>query len=126
MKSPYLVQVQDFGQTPSGRTFFVMEYLVGRTLGAALKARGVIPVAEAIGYCVQVLAGLEVAHAKGTIHRDVKLDNVFPCDATNDSSSGESAPGVDPGRVLGGKIVGPGSDDQTGWGDLNDPRAFSG
>ena len=40
LASPHIVQVTDFGQTATGRTYIVMERLVGRTLGAEVKARG--------------------------------------------------------------------------------------
>jgi serine/threonine-protein kinase len=85
LTSPHIVQVIDFGQTASGRTYYVMERLVGCTLGAEVKARGALPVEEAIGYVVQVLAGLEAAHAMGIIHRDIKADNIFLCDATKET-----------------------------------------
>ena len=84
LESPHIVQVTDFGQTATGRTYIVMERLVGRTLGAELRARGPLPVSEAIAYVVQVLAGLEAAHVMGIIHRDIKPDNIFLCDATRD------------------------------------------
>jgi eukaryotic-like serine/threonine-protein kinase len=85
LESPYIVQVTDFGQTATGRTYIVMERLVGRTLGAELNARGALPAGEAVGYVAQVLAGLEAAHAAGIVHRDVKPENVFLCDATKDA-----------------------------------------
>jgi serine/threonine-protein kinase len=85
LASPHIVQVTDFGQTVTGRTYIVMERLVGRTLGVELRERGALPVVEAIGYVVQVLTGLEAAHAMGIIHRDIKPDNIFLCDATKDS-----------------------------------------
>ncbi|APR87922.1 serine/threonine protein kinase [Minicystis rosea] len=85
LTSPHIVQVTDLGQTATGRTFIVMERLVGRTLGAEVKARGALPFLEAIEYVVQVCDGLEAAHAIGIVHRDIKPDNIFLCDATKDT-----------------------------------------
>jgi eukaryotic-like serine/threonine-protein kinase len=77
---PNLVQVADFGQTPGGRPYFVMERLVGRTLRAEQKERGALPVVEAMELAREILLGLEAAHRHGIVHRDVKLENVFLCD----------------------------------------------
>ncbi|MEJ7732985.1 MAG: serine/threonine-protein kinase [Polyangiaceae bacterium] len=77
---PHIVAVTDLGQTPAGRPYVVMERLYGRTLRAELKARRVFPVAEAIEYAHQALAGLAAAHERGIVHRDIKLDNLFVCD----------------------------------------------
>jgi serine/threonine-protein kinase len=82
VESPHVVKVTDLGQSAKGRTYIVMERLVGRTLRDEVKARGALPCAEAIGYALEVLAGLEAAHALGIIHRDIKMDNIFLCDAT--------------------------------------------
>ncbi|WP_437297711.1 serine/threonine-protein kinase [Sorangium sp. So ce426] len=87
MSSPHVVSVLDLGQTPSGRPYFVMERLEGRTLAEELQRRGPLPVAEAIELVRQVLAGLAAAHRVGLVHRDVKLDNVFLC------APGAAAPG---------------------------------
>lgn len=87
VSSPHVVSVLDLGQTPSGRPYFVMERLEGRTLGEELQRRGPLPVAEAIDLVRQVLAGLAAAHRVGLVHRDVKLDNVFLC------APGAAAPG---------------------------------
>ncbi|MDI1434688.1 serine/threonine-protein kinase [Polyangium sorediatum] len=78
---PNLVQVTDFGQTAEGRTFLVMERLHGRDLREELEHRLFFPVAEAIDVTRQALAGLAAAHDAGVVHRDVKLDNLFLCDA---------------------------------------------
>ncbi|MDI1443957.1 serine/threonine protein kinase [Polyangium sp. 6x1] len=78
---PNLVQVTDFGQTAEGRTFLVMERLYGRNLREELEQRKFFPVAEAIDVVRQTLAGLAAAHDAGVVHRDVKLDNLFLCDA---------------------------------------------
>jgi serine/threonine-protein kinase len=59
-----------------------MERLEGRTLREEMRERGnVLPIRDAIGTVVQVLAGLAAAHRIGIIHRDVKADNVFVCAA---------------------------------------------
>lgn len=80
---PNVVAVTDFGWTPAGRAYFVMERLYGRTLRATLAEQGALPAVEAIGYVRQVLAGLSAAHRIGIVHRDVKADNVFLCEATD-------------------------------------------
>ncbi len=84
LASPFVVAVSDMGQTASGATYLVMERLVGRTLRQELQAQGVLPLQEAIVWTRQVLAGLSAAHRIGIVHRDIKLDNLFLCDATED------------------------------------------
>jgi eukaryotic-like serine/threonine-protein kinase len=77
LSHPNVVQVIDAGYTRSGRPFLVMERLVGRTLGAELRARGALPCEEALLITQNVLGGLAAAHALGIVHRDVKVENVF-------------------------------------------------
>jgi serine/threonine protein kinase len=82
LRHPNLVRVTDFDETPSGRPFFVMEHLPGRSLSDELRARGgVLPLREVLDVGLQALAGLAHAHERGLVHRDVKLDNLFLCDA---------------------------------------------
>ncbi|MBI3206910.1 MAG: protein kinase [Myxococcales bacterium] len=80
LSHPNLVRVSDFGTSAEGRAYLVMERLRGRSLGEELARRRPIPVAQAVGWVMQALAGLEVAHAAGLVHRDVKPDNLFVCD----------------------------------------------
>jgi serine/threonine-protein kinase len=77
LSHPNIVQVFDAGHTPSGRPFLVMERLVGRTLGAELRARGALPREEVLLIAQNVLAGLAAAHALGIVHRDIKVENIF-------------------------------------------------
>jgi serine/threonine-protein kinase len=80
---PHVVAALDIGATWEGRPYLVMERLHGRTLRAELAARGPLPAAEAALMAADALDGLEALHAAGICHRDVKLDNVFLCDAAN-------------------------------------------
>ena len=74
---PNVVWVADFDFAADGRPFIVMEYLEGRTIAEELKARGALPVAEAVRYTREVLSALGAAHAKGVVHRDIKPQNLF-------------------------------------------------
>jgi hypothetical protein len=59
--------------------FLVMEYVEGIGLGRLVKERGPLPVAEACAYIRQAALGLQHAHEKGMVHRDVKPDNLIRC-----------------------------------------------
>ncbi len=74
---PSIVRVLDAGRTPEGVTFLAMEMLEGRSLEDELRARGPLPVAEAVDVAAQVLDALGAAHDAGILHRDLKPGNVF-------------------------------------------------
>ncbi|MHB1559296.1 MAG: serine/threonine-protein kinase [Isosphaeraceae bacterium] len=71
-----LVRVYDFGES-SGRFFLVMEYIEGQTIGSLLSKQGPMPPATAARLVRQVAVGLEHAHRKGLIHRDVNPYNIM-------------------------------------------------
>jgi len=74
---PNIVRAHDVGNE-RGTHYLVMEYVEGRNLEDHLRAhRGRLPWGEAVGYVVQAAAGLQHAHEKGLVHRDVKPSNVM-------------------------------------------------
>jgi serine/threonine-protein kinase len=81
--SEHAGRVVDVGTTDTGVPFIVMEYLDGRDLGAVLKERGPLPVAEVIDYLRQACEALAEAHALGIVHRDLKPQNLFLAERPN-------------------------------------------
>src|SRR5208283_3188260 len=74
------VEITDFGRLDDlagGAPYFVMERLVGETLGHVIKAAGPIPAGRAVRIIKQVAGALAAAHGCGIVHRDLKPDNVF-------------------------------------------------
>ncbi len=74
---PNVVSVIDFGMTPDGVPFIVMEYLRGRGLDRVVREDGILPPRRAVAIVGQVLAALGEAHALGLIHRDLKPANIM-------------------------------------------------
>jgi tRNA A-37 threonylcarbamoyl transferase component Bud32 len=72
-----IVDVTDFGTTPDGMTYSVMEYVNGQTLGAALREGAPFSMARAARIAAQLARALGAAHDKGIVHRDLKPENVF-------------------------------------------------
>jgi len=75
-----LVRIYDFGES-SGRYYLVMEYIEGKTVGTSIAEHGPMPPASAVCLVRQIALGLEHAHRKGLIHRDVNPQNIL---VTND------------------------------------------
>lgn len=79
IQSPHVTRVNDVDTTEDGTPFIVMELLQGQSLAAVLskEPQGRLTVDEAVDFGLQILSGLEAAHARGIVHRDLKPDNVF-------------------------------------------------
>ena len=76
LRHPNIVTVYDAGEL-DGELYLAMQYVDGPDLGAILQTRGRLPADEAVAICRQVASALDVAHAAGLIHRDVKPPNVL-------------------------------------------------
>ena len=59
-----------------GQTFIAMAYIDGPSLADKIKERP-LPLDEALGIAVQIGEGLQEAHEKGIVHRDIKPQNVM-------------------------------------------------
>ncbi|MGW2177037.1 serine/threonine-protein kinase [Streptomyces sp. NPDC001732] len=82
LSSPHIVTLHDFGeaQVAGERVLYlVMEHLQGRDLGAVLESRSpdLPEPSEAVGWAVEICAGLETAHRAGIVHRDIKPANIL-------------------------------------------------
>jgi eukaryotic-like serine/threonine-protein kinase len=77
LRSPYTVQVFDFGITQQGQLFYVMEYLEGESLQEVLDRDGPQPFDIVCRWLAYACESLAEAHARLLIHRDIKPANLF-------------------------------------------------
>ncbi len=75
----HIVEVIDFQPTPDGSYALMMEFLYGEELRATLKRERSLPMARIVRMLSQLAIGLDAAHARALVHRDLKPDNVFLC-----------------------------------------------
>ncbi|MGH9548900.1 MAG: serine/threonine protein kinase, partial [Terriglobales bacterium] len=71
-----IITVYDFGVTPDGEPFFVMDCLEGENLKELIDRKGAIPWERSLPIFKQICEGLDAAHKKGIVHRDLKPANV--------------------------------------------------
>jgi serine/threonine-protein kinase len=73
---PNIIRETDAGETDAG-LFIVMDYVKGIDLGKLVRDHGPLPPALACDYIRQAARGLQHAHEKGLIHRDIKPGNLL-------------------------------------------------
>ena len=76
LNHPNIVTVYDAGED-NGILYLAMEFIEGSTLEALIRQQRTIATFQTIDIIRQVCVGLDFAHAKGIIHRDVKPANIM-------------------------------------------------
>ena len=77
LKSEHVARVLDVATLENGSPYIVMEFLDGMTADQLAETGHVLSVGEAVEYTIQVCEAVAEAHARGIIHRDLKLANLF-------------------------------------------------
>ena len=75
LNHPNICQLHDVGQQ-DGVRYLVMELLEGETLGERLH-RGPMPIEQVLRYGAEIATGLQAAHRRGVMHRDLKPGNIM-------------------------------------------------
>ena len=73
LEHPGIVAVHDFGTTPEGDGYLVMQLVSGGSIADRLP----LPAADALAIAGELCAALAYAHSRGIIHRDIKPENVL-------------------------------------------------
>ncbi|MCK5222486.1 MAG: protein kinase, partial [Candidatus Aminicenantes bacterium] len=76
---PNICTVYEIGETEDGQMFIAMGYYEGQTLKEKI-ANGPLPLADGINISIQIAEGLQEAHTKGIVHRDIKSANIIITD----------------------------------------------
>lgn len=77
LNHPNLVHVYDVGNAPDGSPYLVMDFLDGKSLAQLVKEMGAFPAKRALPVFIQIAQGLQHAHSRGLLHRDLKLSNIM-------------------------------------------------
>ena len=76
LEHPNIVNIYDVG-AENGLYYIVMEYVEGITLKTYISKKGQLTYNEVISIAIQVGRGIEAAHKKEIVHRDIKPQNII-------------------------------------------------
>ncbi len=77
IRHPAIVDVYDMGQAEDGSPYLVMELLEGEGFDQRIQRQGRLLPADVCRWVATVSRGLDEAHTRGLIHRDLKPGNIF-------------------------------------------------
>ncbi|MEL6184097.1 MAG: serine/threonine-protein kinase, partial [Myxococcota bacterium] len=72
-----IVTVHDFGETPTGEAYMVMEFLDGAPLSRVVAKKGPLSMDRSLDIATQVGRAVRAAHRAGVVHRDLKPGNIM-------------------------------------------------
>ena len=84
LSHPNTITLYDYGRTPEGLFYIVMEYLKGVNLGQWLSLHGAMSPPETADMMEQIMRSLKEAHAQGIVHRDLKPENIYIQEVSED------------------------------------------
>lgn len=84
LNHPHIITVYDFGISPTGQPYIVMDYLEGKPLSDIIKDEGHVGVDRSLKIVRQASEALGHAHKQGVIHRDLKPSNIVLIDREGD------------------------------------------
>jgi serine/threonine protein kinase len=77
LSHPGIVSIFDFGETPDGLLYIVMEYINGTDVSRMIAAEGRLHSEHAMAITAHVCDALAYAHSEGIVHRDIKPANIM-------------------------------------------------
>jgi serine/threonine protein kinase/tetratricopeptide (TPR) repeat protein len=72
---PHICTIHEIDEE-EGKSFIAMEYIEGQSISEKIK-KGPLDLGESLDISIQAAQGLEAAHKKGIIHRDIKSANIM-------------------------------------------------
>jgi serine/threonine protein kinase/Tfp pilus assembly protein PilF len=79
LSHPNIATLHDYGETPDGRQYIVMELVKGKNLSELLSA-GSLTIERVVRIVADVAEALGDAHGHGIVHRDIKPSNLMLTD----------------------------------------------